>query len=53
MKLWGYTGWNDLSVRDPHVGIGLADLDKGSYLLEIVANATGSPVGRHVRFTIN
>ncbi len=29
LRIWGYTGWNDLSVRDPHLGVGLSKLDKG------------------------
>jgi 2-keto-4-pentenoate hydratase/2-oxohepta-3-ene-1,7-dioic acid hydratase in catechol pathway len=30
VAIWGYTGWNDLSVRDPHLGVGLSGLDKGT-----------------------
>jgi 2-keto-4-pentenoate hydratase/2-oxohepta-3-ene-1,7-dioic acid hydratase in catechol pathway len=41
VKLWGFTAWNDLSVRDPHVGIGLADLDKGALSWALQKNWEG------------
>jgi 2-keto-4-pentenoate hydratase/2-oxohepta-3-ene-1,7-dioic acid hydratase in catechol pathway len=38
---WGYTGWNDLSVRDPHLGVGLSGLDKGSLSWALQKNWEG------------
>ena len=30
LRIWGHTAYNDLSIRDPHLGVGLTELDKGT-----------------------
>jgi 2-keto-4-pentenoate hydratase/2-oxohepta-3-ene-1,7-dioic acid hydratase in catechol pathway len=32
IRIWGYTGWNDLSIRDLYVGRGLTTVDQGGVL---------------------
>jgi 2-keto-4-pentenoate hydratase/2-oxohepta-3-ene-1,7-dioic acid hydratase in catechol pathway len=41
-RIWGHTGWNDLSIRDPHLGVGLADLDKGTLSWALQKNWDGA-----------
>lgn len=39
--IWGYTGWNDISIRDPHLGVGLSELDKGTLAWGLQKNWDG------------
>jgi 2-keto-4-pentenoate hydratase/2-oxohepta-3-ene-1,7-dioic acid hydratase in catechol pathway len=40
-RFWGYTGWNDLSIRDPHLGVGLSSLDRGTLTWALQKNWEG------------
>lgn len=45
IELWGYTAWNDLSIRDPHFGIG-EKVDAGPMTWSLQKNfQTGSSCG--------
>jgi 2-keto-4-pentenoate hydratase/2-oxohepta-3-ene-1,7-dioic acid hydratase in catechol pathway len=44
VRIWGYTGWNDLSIRDPHLGVGLSELDKGALSWALQKNFEGGNV---------
>ena len=45
LRLWGYTGWNDFSIRDPHFGWG-PKIDRGSLTWSLQKNFdTGKACG--------
>lgn len=37
LQIWGYTAWNDLSIRDPRLGIGPA-MDRGGFTFGLEKN---------------
>jgi 2-keto-4-pentenoate hydratase/2-oxohepta-3-ene-1,7-dioic acid hydratase in catechol pathway len=43
-QIWGHTAYNDLSIRDPHLGVGLTDLDKGTLSWALQKNFQGGNV---------
>jgi 2-keto-4-pentenoate hydratase/2-oxohepta-3-ene-1,7-dioic acid hydratase in catechol pathway len=42
LRIWGITAFNDLSIRDPHLGSGLVDLDQGPLSWALQKNWDGS-----------
>jgi 2-keto-4-pentenoate hydratase/2-oxohepta-3-ene-1,7-dioic acid hydratase in catechol pathway len=42
VRFWGYTGYNDVSIRDPHLG--LSQLDKGALAWGLQKNFDGGNV---------
>ncbi len=42
--IWGHTAFNDLSIRDPHLGVGLKTLDKGTLSWALQKNFQGGNV---------
>jgi 2-keto-4-pentenoate hydratase/2-oxohepta-3-ene-1,7-dioic acid hydratase in catechol pathway len=47
IRFWGHTAWNDLSIRDPHLG--LSDLDKGALSWALQKNFDGgNACGPHI-----
>jgi 2-keto-4-pentenoate hydratase/2-oxohepta-3-ene-1,7-dioic acid hydratase in catechol pathway len=42
LRIWGVTAFNDLSIRDPHLTRGLADLDHGPLSWALQKNWDGS-----------
>jgi 2-keto-4-pentenoate hydratase/2-oxohepta-3-ene-1,7-dioic acid hydratase in catechol pathway len=48
VRIWGYTGWNDLSIRDPRVGIAPL-MDRGHFTWGLEKNFDGShPCGPYL-----
>ena len=43
-RIWGHTAYNDLSIRDPHLGVGLTELDKGTLSWALQKNFQGGNV---------
>jgi acylpyruvate hydrolase len=41
LRIWGYTAWNDLSIRDPRLGIGPA-MDRGGFTFGLEKNFDGA-----------